>query len=72
MGALVVFHLPAAVGYGKRVLLVGAIGILVFLDVDASYWNWYGFPTSYALVQLTDHTVGWLLAGLVLARICRQ
>jgi hypothetical protein len=72
MGALVVFHLPAALGYGKRVLLVGALGLIVFLDVDASYWNWYGFPTSYALVQLVDHTVAWLLAGLVLARICRQ
>jgi hypothetical protein len=68
VAAFVVFHVPAAVGYPKRVALVALLGLLVSLDVDASYWNWYGFPTAYFLAQLVDHTVGWLLAGLALAR----
>ena len=42
------------------------------LDVDVSYWNWYGFPVSYTIAQLVDHGIGYLLAGFVLARICRE
>ena len=71
VAGLVIFHVPASLGYGKRVLLTGALGLLVTFDVDASYWNWYGFPTSYFLTQVVDHTVGWLVAGLVLARVCK-
>ena len=71
VAAFLVTHVPATAGYGKRVLLVGSLGLLMTLDIDLGYWNWYAFPTSYALAQLVDHTVGWSLVGLVLARICR-
>jgi len=53
-------------------LLVGLLGVLMTVDVDVSYWNWYGFPVSYTLAQLMDHGVGYCLAGLVLARICHE
>lgn len=72
VAGFVVLHVPGAVGYTRRVLVVASLGLLVTLDVDASYWNWYGFPTAYFLAQLIDHMVGWLLAGLVLARLCRE
>jgi hypothetical protein len=72
VAGFVILHVPAAIGHGRRVLVVGALGLLVTLDVDASYWNWYGFPTAYFLAQLVDHAVGWFLAGLVLARFCRD
>jgi hypothetical protein len=72
VAAFVVLHLPAALGQPKRVLLTASLGLLVSLDVDASYWNWYGFPTRYFLAQVVDHTVGWLLAGLALVRVCRR
>jgi hypothetical protein len=71
LAALLIGFVPGVLGYGKRVLLVGLIGLLVAIDVDVSYWNWYGFPTSYLLAQLVDHFVGWLLAGLVIARFSR-
>jgi len=71
LAALVIGFVPSLLGYGKRVLLVGLMGLLVAIDVDVSYWNWYGFPTSYLLAQLVDHFVGWLLAGLVIARFSR-
>lgn len=71
VGATLIFHLPANVGYGRRVLLAAGLGLLAAFEVDASYWNWYGFPTSYFLAQVVDHTAGWTLAGLVLARIAR-
>ncbi len=72
VAGFVILHVPGSTGYARRVVLVGVLGLLVTLDVDASYWNWYGFPTSYFLAQAVDHTVGWLLAGLVLARVCRR
>jgi hypothetical protein len=72
VAGFVLLHVPSSAGYGQRVLVTAALGLLTTLDVDASYWNWYGFPTSYFLAQLVDHTVGWLLAGLVLARIVRS
>ena len=72
VAGFVLLHVPASMGYGRRVLVTAALGLLVTLDVDASYWNWYGFPTSYFLAQLVDHTLGWLLAGLVLVRVIRS
>jgi hypothetical protein len=72
VAGFVLLHVPASVGYARRVLVTAALGLLVTLDVEASYWNWYGFPTGYFLAQLADHTLGWLLAGLVLARVIRS
>jgi hypothetical protein len=53
----------------KKAILGGLLGGLVLY---VSQWNWYAFPTAYMLAQAVDHTVGWFLAGLVLARICRE
>ena len=72
MAAIVILHVPGSVGLGKRALLVGLFGLLEGFDIDVSQWNWYSFPTTYMLAQLVDHLVGWFLAGLVLARICRE
>jgi hypothetical protein len=68
IGAIVAFHLSPALGYWPRVALLAAIGLLATIDIDGSYWNWYGFPTPYLLVQFADHVGGWCLAGLILAR----
>jgi hypothetical protein len=56
----------------RRALLVTLLGLRETFDIDVSQWNWYSFPTAYLLAQLVDHTVGWFLAGLVLARVCRD
>jgi len=52
----------------KKVLVGGLLGGLALFVWG---WNWYAFPTSYFLTQVVDHTVGWLVAGLVLARVCK-
>jgi uncharacterized membrane protein len=72
MAAIVILHVPGSVGFLRRALLVALLGLLETFDIDVSQWNWYSFPTAYMLAQLVDHTMGWFLAGLVLARVCRD
>jgi hypothetical protein len=67
---LVAFGLAhVAAGYGRRVLLVASAGVFAWLAISASYWNWYGFPDAYVAAEGLDQVVGWLLAGLALAKI---
>ncbi len=61
----------AAATYAARVAIVTMLGILSWLAVDVSLWNWYGFPTDYLLGQLADHAGGALIAGLAMAAIMR-
>lgn len=58
-------------GFIVRVACVTLIGILASIMTLVPYWNWYGFPTDFTLAQLVEHTVGWFLAGVVLALIVR-
>jgi multisubunit Na+/H+ antiporter MnhF subunit len=53
--------------YGVRVLLVTLLGLFAWLEVEGSYWNWYGFPDAYTGAQGVIAVSGWLLAGLVIA-----
>jgi hypothetical protein len=71
LGAVIAVSLSGAFGLWPRALVLAAVGLIATIDVDVSYWNWYGFPTSYLFAQFFDHVVGWFLAGLVLARVCR-
>jgi hypothetical protein len=71
LGAAIALGLSSPLNYWPRVLLLAAIGVIATIDVDASYWSWYGIPTAFLVAQFVDHLGGWLLAGLVLARICR-
>lgn len=58
--------------YGKRVLAVTLLGVFGWLSLSISYWNWYGFPTAFIAAEGIDQTVGWLLAGLAIAKIIPQ
>jgi hypothetical protein len=58
--------------YLTRVLFAGAMGLLPTLQVDLPQWNWYGFPTVFLAAQFTVHLMGFLVAGLVLAKLVRQ
>jgi len=44
-------------------------GLLAAITTNIPYWNWYGFPASYTLAYMTTEIVGFLLAGLVAARM---
>ncbi len=58
-------------GFVVRVASVTLVGLLASLMTLVPYWNWYGFPTDFTVAQIIEHTVGWLLAGIVLALIVR-
>ena len=73
MVALVLLRIPTEMGALQRGGVVGALlGAFEAFDIDASQWNWYGFPTAYFTAQLVDHVIGWFLAGMVIAWICRE
>jgi len=59
-------------GFAVRVACITLVGILASVMTLVPYWNWYGFPTDFALAQIVEHTAGWFLAGLVLAAIVRS
>jgi len=69
LAAIVVSQLRP--GFGVRTASVTIVGLLASLMTLVPYWNWYGYPTDFTVAQIAEHTVGWLLAGLVLASIVR-
>ena len=58
-------------GFIVRVACVTLVGILASLMINVPFWNWYGFPLDFTLAQIIEHSVGWFLAGIVLAAIVR-
>jgi hypothetical protein len=55
--------------FAKRVAFAGLIGLISWLSISFSYWNWYRFPGEFISSELVDQVAGWLLAGLVMAFI---
>ncbi len=56
-----------AFGFGKRVLLAGALGLFAWLAISVPYWNWYLFPANFTVGALVEQVIGWLLAGIAIA-----
>ncbi len=60
-----------AVGYGVRVLCFMLLGVIAWLSISASHWNWYNFPTDFSIGELIGEAGGWLLVGLVAGAIVK-
>jgi hypothetical protein len=69
IAATIAAHFTRSAGYLRRALLIAGISLAAALAIDGSFWNWYAFPTSFFLAQLTGGALGGLFAGLVIARI---
>ena len=61
-----------AASFIKRVGIVTAIGLSAGVATNISYWNWYGFPLSYTLAQITLELVSAIVAGLAIAAVLRR
>jgi hypothetical protein len=69
--AAVVLSQSATRDYLKRVLLITTLGLFPIVRTEIPNWNWLGFPAAYMLAQVTVHLAGFLLGGLVLAKVVR-
>ncbi|HZU27157.1 MAG TPA: hypothetical protein VFA04_16640 [Bryobacteraceae bacterium] len=70
--AVVLLAQARPTSYAKRVLFVAAIGLIAALATNMSYWDWYGFPTSYTAAYITTQFVGFVCAGLVAAAFIKE
>ncbi len=51
-----------------RLAFVALLGVAAWSSIELSYWNWYHFPLEYTLAQLVDQVMGFVAAGIVLAK----
>jgi uncharacterized membrane protein YidH (DUF202 family) len=58
-------------GFVVRTLIGPIFGLVGWLSIVASYWNWYRFPTKMVETELIDQLGGWLVAGLIIAVIVK-
>ena len=56
-----------AIGFGKRVLAAGVLGLFSWLTVSVPWWNWYRFTDAFTLGSLLEQVLGWLIAGSAIA-----
>lgn len=58
--------------YGMRVIIIVLIGLFAEIYIVLPYWNWYGFPTDYAIGHVIGGVVSWAVAGLAMAAIVKR
>ena len=61
------FLLQTSCGYGKRLLIVMLLGLLVGVLGFVPDWNWFGAGYKFTFVMIADLVITWFLAGLILA-----
>lgn len=59
-------------GVVKKALFVSLTVTLGAFLVHFSNWNWWAFPSLTTLVNIADVMIGWLLAGVAIAKIVRS
>ena len=58
-------------GFLLRTIIGPIFGLVGWLSIVASYWNWYRFPTKMVQTELFDQLGGWLVAGVVIALVVK-
>lgn len=71
LAALVLAFLLAYLtgSYLCRVALAASVGLFGWFSIQLSYSIWYGFPLDYTIAAGVMEVVGWLLAGLAMAKL---
>ncbi len=57
--------------YAKRVLIVLGVALVAGIAVHLPHWNWYNFGLAYTAGEFVGLVIGFVLAGLALARIAQ-
>ena len=58
--------------FAGRVGFVLTAGIVAAIATNVSYWNWYGFPTTYTASYMLIQIVGFFIVGIVAALVLRR
>lgn len=58
--------------YWGKVWFAVMFAVSAGLVTHGMSWNWLSFDTNYTLVLMADLVIGWFLAGLAMAKICRS
>jgi hypothetical protein len=61
----------SGLSYGKRVVFVTAIGLLIFVGGKVDQWIWWSFSNAFLVMELGAIVIGWFLASLVIAKFVR-
>jgi hypothetical protein len=72
LAAFLLAQLPSQAGFLTRLLVVVACGCFPAVRAQIPLWNWYGFPKQYVAAQVTVDIVGFVLGGLILAKIVHR
>jgi hypothetical protein len=54
-----------------RAIMVAMMGLFGWLALNVSQWNWYHYPFSFIALDLIDQSIGWLLAGFLIAKLVK-
>ena len=54
-----------------RAIMVAMMGLFGWLALSVSQWTWYHYPFSFIALDLIDQSIGWLLAGFVIAKLVK-
>jgi len=57
--------------FAGRVGFVAGIGLIAAITTNISYWNWYGFPSSYTAAYMFTQFMGFVVAGLIAAAMIK-
>ncbi len=55
--------------YLARVFFIVMVGMTGALLGHVPNWIWWGFDSSYTIIMIADITIGWFLAGLIMASL---
>ena len=60
------------VTFGARLGFVTVAGVLAAIATNISYWNWYGFPTTYTAAYMFMQVAGFFFAGIAIALVLKK
>jgi hypothetical protein len=58
-------------GFCQRLFFVTLFGVAIGILGVLPAWNWWGFSLNWIFFLLSNLIVGWFLAGLAIAKICK-
>jgi hypothetical protein len=72
MLAVWLISLAPGLSFVGRICFGATIGLAGGMMTNISYWNWYGFPSTYTAMNLFIQVTGFAVVGLVASLMLRR